>query len=190
MQKGSQSLQSLQDKKRNYLKDACACGEATHMLRKEMEERKAFFEGATAGRLHTLQAGEERRGSCASQSNGCCFDPAMLLWQMEQVFACGAARAERFIRVVREVFWRRFKAPAAPDQMAGGEEQEDWEGDWDDEKAANRWYEGATVDPAVDPARCQDANGGSFGGGNPSTPRSGMRVNDSSRSPRGKQDGR
>ena len=26
--------------------------------------------------IQALQAGEERRGSCASQSNGCCFDPA------------------------------------------------------------------------------------------------------------------
>ena len=84
-------------------------------------------------------------------------------------------------------FHRRFKAPAAPEQMAGGEEKEDWEGDWDDEKAANGWYEGATVDPVVDLARCEDANGGSFGEGNPSTPRSGMRARDSSRSPRRKQ---
>ena len=42
-------------------------------------------------------------------------------------------------------------------------------GDWHDEKAACGWYEGAAVDPATDPARCQDAIGGSFGGGNPST---------------------
>ena len=59
--------------------------------------------------------------------------------------------------------------------------------DWDDEKAVIGWYEGATVDPAVDPARCQDANGGSFGGGNPSTPRNGMRAHDSFRSSRRKQ---
>ena len=106
--------------------------------------------------IQILHAGEERRGSCASQSNGCCFDPAMV----EQVFACGAAHTEHFIQAMQEEFNRRFKDPAAPEQMAGGEEREDWEGDWDDEKAASGWCEGATVGPAVDPVRCQDANGG------------------------------
>ena len=115
---------------------------------------------------------EERRGSCASQSNGC-FDPAMV----EQVFACGAV-----IQAMREEFNRRFKAQAALEQMAGGEEREDWEGDWDDEEAASGWYEGATLGSAV-----QDANAGSFGGGNPSTPRNGLHARDSSRSLRGQR---
>ena len=68
-----------------------------------------------------------------------------------------------------------------------GEEREEWEGDFDDEEAASGWCEGATVGPAVDPARCQDANGGSFGGGNPSTPRNGLHARESSRSPRGQR---
>ena len=38
------------------------------------------------------------------------------------------------------------------------------------------------------PAQCLDANGGSFGGGNPSTPRNGLHARDNSRSPRGKTD--
>ena len=42
-QKRSQKLQSLQDKKRNYLKDACACEEEIQKLREEMEERQARF---------------------------------------------------------------------------------------------------------------------------------------------------
>ena len=45
------------------------------------------------------------------------------------------------------------KAPAAREKMAGGEEQEECEGDWDDEKAASGRYEGTTVGPAVDLAR-------------------------------------
>ena len=63
----------------------------------------------------------------------------MLLWQMERVFACGAAQTEHFIQAMQEEFYRRFKAPAAPDHMAGGEPKEDWEGDWDDEEAASGW---------------------------------------------------
>ena len=50
--------------------------------------------------------------------------------------------------------------PAAPEREAGAEEKEAWEGDWDDEKTPNEWYKSDTVDPAVDPGRCQDANGG------------------------------
>ena len=34
--------------------------------------------------------------------------------------------------------------------MAGGKEQEEWTGDWANEKAASDWYEGLIVDPAVD----------------------------------------
>ena len=44
MLKWSQKLQSLQDKKRNHLKDACACEEDVQMFTKEMEDRKALFE--------------------------------------------------------------------------------------------------------------------------------------------------
>ena len=99
--------------------------------------------------IQILQAGEERRGSCASQSNGCFFYPAVV----EQVFASGAAHAENDVRAMQEEFFRRFKAPAALEQLAGGEEKEEWEGDWDDEQAASGRYEGATVGSAVDPAR-------------------------------------
>ena len=44
MQKRSQKLQSLQDKQRNHLKNACACEKEMQMLNKEMEERKALHE--------------------------------------------------------------------------------------------------------------------------------------------------
>ena len=93
-----------------YLKDACTCEEEIQFLKQVMEERKALFEtrfralseksgdcrkaAELDNELQALQAGEERRGSCASQSYGFCFDPAM--W--EQVFACGATQAERFVQ--------------------------------------------------------------------------------------------
>ena len=43
MQKRSQKLESLQEKKRKHLKDACACEEDAQLLNQEMEERKALF---------------------------------------------------------------------------------------------------------------------------------------------------
>ena len=58
--------------------------------------------------------------------------------------------------------------------------REEWEGDRDDEHAASGRYEGATLGLAVDPARHQDANGGSGGGGNLNTPRNGLDARDSS----------
>ena len=48
--------------------------------------------------IQALQAGEERRGSCASQSNECCFDPAMV----EQFLTMGAAHAEQYIQAFNE----------------------------------------------------------------------------------------
>ena len=43
MQKRSQELQSLQDKKRNFFKEACACEEEMRKVSEEVEERKVRF---------------------------------------------------------------------------------------------------------------------------------------------------
>ena len=89
MQKRCQKLQSLQDKKKKYLKDAGGCEEGMRMLHEENEERQARFQARCQTlseksgnfrkeadileeEIQALQA-EERRGSCASQSNGCCL---------------------------------------------------------------------------------------------------------------------
>ena len=86
-----------------HLQNVCDCEEEMQMLNKEMEHRKALYEtrfralseqsgdsrkaaAELENDIQALQAGEGRRGSRASQSNGCCFDPA----RWEQVFACGA----------------------------------------------------------------------------------------------------
>ena len=136
-----------------------------------------MVERRCSGRNPSLvQAGEESRGSCASQSNGCCLHPAMV----EQFLAVGAAQAVQQLTFIRGEISRVYGGqhqpePAAPEHAAGGEEKEAWEGDWDKEKAASGWYEGATVDPAVDLAWCQNANGGSLGERIPSTPRNGKR---------------
>ena len=43
MENSSQKMQSLQDKKRHFLKDACACDDEMRKVRDEMEERQARF---------------------------------------------------------------------------------------------------------------------------------------------------
>ena len=76
-------------------------------------------------------------------------------------------------RICRVHGGQRQPEPPAPEHVAGGEEKEECEGDWDKEKAARDWYESATVDPAGDLVWCQNANSGSRGGRNPGTPRDG-----------------
>ena len=57
MQKRSQKLQSLQDKKRNYLNDTCTCEEEMRKLSADMEERQAHFQAR-------FQALSEKSGNC------------------------------------------------------------------------------------------------------------------------------
>ena len=125
------------------------------------DTRKAAAE--LENEIQNLQAGEERRGSSASQFNGCCSDPA--IW--EQVFACGETRTASFIQFMQQEFVRQYRTLDAPGQWAGGEVKGDWERDWDDEKEQSGWCESVAVDPVVDSDRCQEACGGSGGGGNP-----------------------
>ena len=128
--------------------------------------------------IRNLQASEERRGSSASQSNGCCFDPAIL----EQFLTMGAAQAMQQLAYIHGEVSKVYDGqhrpePTAPEREAGAEEKEAWEEEWDDERMANGWYESAACGSAVDPA----------GGGNPSTPRNGTCARDNTRSPRGKK---
>ena len=67
-----------------------------------------------------------------------------------------------FFHFMQQEFVRQYRASGVPEQGAGAEA---WEGGWDDEKTPNERYESDAVDPAVDPDRCRDANGGSGGGG-------------------------
>ena len=127
MQKRSQKLQSLQDKKRHFLKEACACEEEMRKVSEEFRRKERMAADNLEDEIKILQAGEERRVSCAWQFNGCFFDPAMV----DQIFACGAVHAEPDIQATQEEFIRRFKPPAAPEQMAGGAERREWE-EWEE----------------------------------------------------------
>ena len=62
--------------------------------------------------IQAPQAGEERRGSSASQSNGCCFDPAVL----EQVLAFRETRAANCIHFMQQEFVRQYRASGVPEQ--------------------------------------------------------------------------
>ena len=96
MQKRSQKLQSLQDKKRKYIKEACAGEEEMRKANGRSAGKTSALRGQQIileDEVQSLQAGEERRGRCVSQANGCCFDPAVV----EQVFARGAAHTEHLI---------------------------------------------------------------------------------------------
>ena len=90
--------------------------------------------------IQAVQAGEERRGSCASQSNGCCFDPAMV----EHFLTMGATQALQQLAFIHGEISRVYGGqhlpePAAPERGGRAEEKEAWEGDRDDEKTPNEW---------------------------------------------------
>ena len=126
-----------------------------------MRERRAGFGRTTQG----VQAGEVRRGSCASQSSGCCLAAVV-----EQFFTVGVTHARQQIQSFQEEFCKRFDVPTALAQMAGGEERG---GEWEEkqaQRAASRQSqmgppapggrkEGFPAGSVFDPTRFQDANG-------------------------------
>ena len=74
--------------------------------------------------IRIFQAGDGRRNSYASQSNGRCFDPAVV----ERLFTLGAPQAWQQIQALQEEFNRRFvglyPVPATPVQTSGRGEEE------------------------------------------------------------------
>ena len=166
IQRRSHKLQSLQDKIKHYLKEACAIKEETQRIDEDVPKLRARFQALleksgesqraaseVEEEIRILQAGEERRGLCPSQSNGCCWDPTML----EQFFASGEKKAASFVHYVQQEFARKYRSSGVPEQETRAEEKEAWEEDWDDERMANGWYEGAAFGSAVDPAEGSDA---------------------------------
>ena len=182
MQKRSQKLQSLQDKKRNDLKEACACEEEMQKISEEMKERQASFQALSekAGNcrmaaddleaeVKDLQAGEERRGSCASQSNGCCFDQpwwsrSSLLGQRDRNSPskpCKKNVSKDFTRQVEE----------REEENGKRSKRKEW--------PANKWVHKSRM---VLGTRLQMVRGGDL-----NTPRNGPKIRESSRSPRRQQ---
>ena len=144
----SRTLATVKNKRRRSTKRSRKGRHFTETRFRVLSERSGDTRKAAAAEVEnevqTLQAGEEKRGCSASQSNGCCF-----VW--EQVFAFGETRAASSIQFMQQEFVRQYRTPDAPEQWAGGEEKGAWERDWDDEKEQSGWN-------------------GSGGGGNPSMP--------------------
>ena len=199
-QKRSELLPEHQRVQNRSHKDACACDAEMGKMTNEINEREArFLELAQkssncrmAGddleeKIRDLQAGEERRGSCASHSNGCCFDCVL-----EQLFTWGAAHARQQIQALQEESNRRFEVPATPVHMAGREERGEEVGEEQAQRAAiphvalpapGGRNEGFLAGSVFDPARYQDANGESGGGGDFNSPRNGPKIRKGSRTP-------
>ena len=115
MQKRSRKMQSLENERRNFIKDACACDEEMRKVREEINEIEARYLELVEKSSNSRKE-EERRGSCASQSNGCCFDSVM-----EQLLTLGDARQQ--IQALQEEFIRSFEVSATPVHIAGREEK-------------------------------------------------------------------
>ena len=107
MQKRSQKLQSLQDKKRNHAHVLVTkkCGSVSRLCLKSL----AIVGGQVIWKTKSRSWRQERKEEAAvrRQSNGCLCSATV-----EHIFACGAAHSEHFIEAMQEEFNRRFKAPA------------------------------------------------------------------------------
>ena len=116
--------------------------------RREVEQKP--YGSRRFGRITQVLAGRGRRGSCASQSNGCCFDAVM-----EQLFTLGATHARQQIQALIQRKRRRVErgATAKSSQSPNG---------------CNESFPAGSV---FDPARYQDAKGDSGAGGEFNSPR-------------------
>ena len=143
-EKRSQQLQSLQHKKQQCQKDAGKCDGDMVRITDEIAEREVRLQELVqkSQRIHpaeadpdeeirVLQAGDERRNSCASQTNGCCSDPAV----MDQFITMGAGQARQQKAFIHGEVLRVYggqhqqqQAPATPvHTMGGGEGREEME---------------------------------------------------------------
>ena len=90
IQKRSQKLQSLQDRKNQCQKNMGKWAEENEDLRSVIDDShgkmevngqkiqsESFAEAELDLEIRGLQAGDDRQGSSASQSNGCCFDTSI-----------------------------------------------------------------------------------------------------------------
>ena len=97
----SQKIERIQDKRRKMQKESAASQEEMLKIREEIDRNEERFrqlsdkvdkyimvDAAMAAELQGLKAGEERRGSNASQAVDCCMET-----MLEQFFAVGADQA-------------------------------------------------------------------------------------------------
>ena len=102
VQKRSQKTPSIQDNRRNMQKENVAADKEIRKLREDVKqkeerifllsdkvERNKKADAEMAAELQGLQAGEERRGSKASQAVDCCMET-----MVEQIFRYGSRLGE------------------------------------------------------------------------------------------------
>ena len=116
VQKRSQKIQSLQDKRRNLQNDSVAANKEMRKTREEIDKKEERFrllsdkvdknrtaDAEMEAELQGLQAGE-RRGSNASQALDCCLET-----MVEQIFALGADQTRSKFEVMCQMFFRRIE---------------------------------------------------------------------------------
>ena len=142
-----QKKHSIQDEKRNMQKESVAADKEMRKVREEIIQREERFlllsknvesnRMATAEleeKLRGLQAGEERRGSDASQVVECCLDTVA-----EQFHTVGAEKPKHQFAI----FWTKrfskiFEAPTLSAQMPGKEGREENEEEQEQRKASQQ----------------------------------------------------
>ena len=132
--KRSQKIQGIQDRRRNLQKDSIAAEGEMRKLQQEIrqkEERHLFLsnkidkskmqDAEMVAELQSLQAGEERRGSNASQTGDCCLEA---LWQ--QFFAMGANGVEAFVqKLQREMGAAQGQMPRREEGRRNSEDEQE-----------------------------------------------------------------
>ena len=116
VQKRSQKIQSLQDKRRNLQNDSVAANKEMRKTREEIDKKEERFrllsdkvdknrtaDAEMEAELQGLQAGE-RRGSNASQALDCCLET-----MVGQIFALGADQTRSKFEVMCQMFFRRIE---------------------------------------------------------------------------------
>ena len=112
----------------------------------EKIQKTSLAEAELDEEIRNLEAEEERRGSGASQSNGCCFDPTVV----EQLITMGATQAWQQIQILQGEFSKRFEvqhrpAPATPVHIPEGGEGGDEEEEEQRKRAASRQTDPASA---------------------------------------------
>ena len=88
VQKRSQKIHSIQDKRRNMQKESAEITMMNDFDSCRTVDRNKMADAELAAELQEPQAGEERRGSDASQAVDCCLETLV-----EQIFAMGTDQA-------------------------------------------------------------------------------------------------
>ena len=133
VQKRSQKIQSIQDERKNMQKESLAAREEMRTIREEIDRKEERFrllsdkvdntmaDAEMEAELQGLQAGDERRGSSASQTGDGCLES---LWQ--QFIALGANEFETCVqRIQREMGAAQGQMPRREEGRRSSEDEQE-----------------------------------------------------------------